>query len=161
MALLSDQDHQVLSERFAETLEKDVMVKLFTQSQARSLLILPGQDQQSQSQPNEFMKVTQELLEELTSISPKLTLQVYDVFGDGADEAKRLRIEQLPAIVLGDDDEGRVRFYGAPVGNEFPTILTGIEALSKSGPMLTEEVAKVAIERIDEQVHLRVFVTPT
>jgi alkyl hydroperoxide reductase subunit AhpF len=159
MALLSDQDHQVLSERFAETLEKDVMVKLFTQSQARSLLILPGQDQQSQS--NEFMKVTQELLEELTSISPKLTLQVYDVFGDGADEAKRLQIEQLPAIVLGDDDEGRVRFYGAPVGNEFPTILTGIEALSKSGPMLTEEVAKVAIERIDEQVHLRVFVTPT
>ena len=159
MALLSDQDHQVLSERFAETLEKDVMVKLFTQSQARSLLILPGQDQQSQS--NEFMKVTQELLEELTSISPKLTLQVYDVFSDGADEAKRLQIEQLPAIVLGDDDEGRVRFYGAPVGNEFPTILTGIEALSKSGPMLTEEVAKVVIERIDEQVHLRVFVTPT
>ena len=161
MALLSDQDHQVLSERFAETLEKDVMVKLFTQSQARSLLILPGQDQQSQSQSNEFMKVTQELLEELTSISPKLTLQVYDVFSDGADEAKRLQIEQLPAIVLGDDDEGRVRFYGAPVGNEFPTILTGIEALSKSGPMLTEEVAKVAVERIDEQVHLRVFVTPT
>lgn len=159
MALLSDQDHQVLSERFAETLEKDVMVKLFTQSQARSLLILPGQDQQSQS--SEFMKVTQELLEELTSISPKLTLQVYDVFSDGADEAKRLQIEQLPAIVLGDDDEGRVRFYGAPVGNEFPTILTGIEALSKSGPMLTEEVAKVAVERIDEQVHLRVFVTPT
>ena len=159
MALLSDQDHQVLSERFAETLEKDVIVKLFTQSQARSLLILPGQDQQSQS--NEFMKVTQELLEELTSISPKLTLQVYDVFSDGADEAKRLQIEHLPAIVLGDDDEGRVRFYGAPVGNEFPTILTGIEALSKSGPMLTAEVAKVAIERIDEQVHLRVFVTPT
>jgi alkyl hydroperoxide reductase subunit AhpF len=161
MALLSDQDHQVLSERFAETLEKDVVVKLFTQSQARGLLILPGQNQQAQSQSNEFMKVTQELLEELTSISPKLTLQVYDVFGDGADEAKRLQIEQLPAIVLGDDDEGRVRFYGAPVGNEFPTILTGIEALSKSGPMLTAEVAKVAIERIDEQVHLRVFVTPT
>ena len=161
MALLSDQDHQVLSERFAETLEKDVMVKLFTQSQARGLLILPGQNQQAQSQSNEFMKVTQELLEELTSISPKLPLQVYDVFGDGADEAKRLQIEQLPAIVLGDDDEGRVRFYGAPVGNEFPTILTGIEALSKSGPMLTAEVAKVAIERIDEQVHLRVFVTPT
>jgi len=161
MALLSDQDHQVLSERFAETLEKDVMVKLFTQSQARSLLILPGQDQHSQSQSNEFMKVTQELLEELTSISPKLTLQVYDVFSDGADEAKRLQIEQLPAIILGDDAEGRVRFYGAPVGNEFPTILTDIEALSKSAPMLTEEVAKVAIERIDEQVHLRVFVTPT
>ena len=160
MALLSEQDHQALTERFAETLDKDVTVKLFTQSVARGLLVLPGQDEQ-RSQSNEFMKVTQELLEELTGISPKLRLEVYDVFGDGADEAKRLLIEQLPAIVLGDDDEGRVRFYGAPVGNEFPTILTGIEALSKGGPTLSEEVAKVAAERIDEQVHIRVFVTPT
>jgi hypothetical protein len=160
MALLSEQDHQALTERFAETLDKDVTVKLFTQSAARGMLLLPGQDEQK-TQSNEFMKVTRELMEELTGLSSKLTLEVYDVYGDGADEAKRLQIEQLPAIVLGDDDEGRVRFYGAPVGNEFPTILTGIESLSKSGPMLTEEVAKIAAERIDEQVHLRVFVTPT
>ena len=158
MALLSDEDRQALTERFKTTLEDDVKVKLFTQSEARSLLILPGQ----QGQPgNEFMKVTKELMHELVETSPKLSLEVYDAFGDGADEAKRLQIEQLPAIVIGDDEGGHVRFYGAPVGNEFPTILTGIESLSKQEPMLGDAVAKAARDLFDEEVHIRVFVTPT
>jgi hypothetical protein len=158
MALLSEDDRKVLTERFESTLESDVKVRLFTQSEARGLLILPGQEQ---APTNEFMKVTRELMEELVDMSPKLSLEVFDAFNEGAGEAKRLQIEQLPAIILGDDDEGRIRFYGAPVGNEFPTILTGIEALSKGGPMLTDAVANAARDRIDQQVHLRVFVTPT
>jgi hypothetical protein len=161
MALLSEDDRKVLTERFEESLESDVKIKLFTQSEARGLLVLPGQEQQAPT--NEFMKVTRELLEELVGMSPKLSLEIFDAFNEGAGEAKRLRIEQLPAIVLGDDADGRVRFYGAPVGNEFPTILTGIEALSKSGPMLSENVAGFArdLDLIDQKVHLRVFVTPT
>jgi hypothetical protein len=158
MALLSEDDRKALTERFQETLENDVKVRLFTQSEARGLLVLPGQEQ---APTNEFMKVTRELMEELVEMSPKLSLEVFDAFNDGADEAKRLQIEQLPAVVLGDDDEGRIRFYGAPVGNEFPTILTGIEALSKTGPMLRDAVADAARDLIDEPVHLRVFVTPT
>ena len=158
MALLSEDDRKVLTERFESTLESDVKVRLFTQSEARGLLVLPGQEQ---APTNEFMKVTRELMEELVDMSPKLSLEVLDAFNEGAGEAKRLQIEQLPAIILGDDDEGRIRFYGAPVGNEFPTILTGIEALSKGGPMLTDAVANAARDRIDQQVHLRVFVTPT
>jgi alkyl hydroperoxide reductase subunit AhpF len=159
MALLSDEDRQALTERFATTLDRDVTVKLFTQSEARSLLILPGQ--QNQQPGNESMKVTNELMHELVEMSPKLNLEVYDAFGDGADEAKRLEIEQLPAIVIGDDEGGHVRFYGAPMGNEFPTILTGIESFSQQEPMLEEHVAEVAREQFDEQVHIRVFVTPT
>lgn len=158
MALLSEDDRKALTERFEETLENDVKVRLFTQSEARSILLLPGQEQPPS---NEFMKVTRELMEELVEMSPKLSLEVFDAFNEGAEEARRLEIEQLPAIVLGDDAQGRVRFYGAPVGNEFPTILTGIEALSKDGPMLRDAVADAARDRIDQPVHLRVFVTPT
>ncbi len=157
MPLLSDQDRSTLQERFETTLDADVKVKLFTQSAARSLLTIPGQ---SQGDGGEFMKVTKELLEELVDTSPKLSLQVYDVHGDGAEEAKRLRIEQIPAIILGDDEQGQMRFYGAPIGNEFPTILTGIESISQNTPMLRDKVAEAA-GLIDESVHLRVFVTPT
>ena len=157
MALLSDQDRAVLTERFEETLDRDVTIKLFTQSAAHSLLVLPGRE----SRNGDYMKVTLDLMQELVATSPKLRLEVYDIHGSGTEEAKRLGIEQIPAIVLGDDEGGRVRFYGAPVGNEFPTILTGIESISKDEPQLREPVAAVARERIDEQVHLRVFVTPT
>ena len=157
MALLAEDDRKAIEEHFSETLESDVVLRLFTQSAARSLLILPGQ----QSGNGEAAKMTQELLEELVACSPKLSLQVYDVHGDDADEARRLGIERIPAIVFGDDENGRVRFYGTPFGNEFGTVIASIEGLSKAQPMLRAEVAEAARERIDEPVHLRVFVTPT
>jgi len=159
MALLTEEDRHTLTERFETTLEHDVTVKLFTQSEARSLLILPGQ--QGQRPGNESMKMTNDLMHELVEMSPKLSLEVYDAFGEGAEETNRLQIEQLPAIVIGDDEGGHVRFYGAPVGNEFPTILAGIESLSQQEPMLRDAVAEAARDRIDEPVHIRVFVTPT
>jgi alkyl hydroperoxide reductase subunit AhpF len=155
--MLSEQDHKVLEERFETSLVNDVTLRLFTQSAARSLLTIPGK----QAQNNDFLKVTLELLEELVELSPKLSLQVLDVNGDGAAAAKSMGIEQIPAIVLGDDPEGRMRFYGAPVGNEFPTILTGIESISQQAPMLQDYVMAAAQQYIDEPVHLRVFVTPT
>ena len=157
MALLAEDDRKAIEEHFEGTLESDVVLRLFTQSAARSLLIVPGE----QAQTGERAKMTQELLEELVACSPKLSLQVYDVHGDGAADAQRLGIEHIPAIVFGDDEDGRVRFYGAPLGNEFGTVIASIEALSKAQPMLRAEVADAARELIDEPVHLRVFVTPT
>ncbi|MCH7655203.1 MAG: hypothetical protein IIC95_04350 [Chloroflexi bacterium] len=157
MALLAEDDRKAIEEHFEGTLESDVVLRLFTQSAARSLLIVPGE----QAQTGERAKMTQELLEELVACSPKLSLQVYDVHGDGAAEAQRLGIEHIPAIVFGDDEDGRVRFYGAPLGNEFGTVIASIEALSKAQPMLRAEVADAARKLIDEPVHLRVFVTPT
>ena len=159
MPLLSDEDRATIGERFASRLEREVRLRLFTESAARSLLTIPGRP--AAEGAGEFARLTRALLEELAATSPKLRLEVLDVHADGAEEARRLGIEQVPALVLGDDAEGRVRFYGAPVGNEFPTILTGIEALSTDRPMLREGVAAAVRERIDERVHLRVFVTPT
>ncbi len=157
MALLAEDDRKAIEKHFDETLESDVVLRLFTQSAARSLLTIPGE----QSETGQYAKVTRDLLEELVATSPKLSLQVYDVHGDGAEEARRLGIEHIPAIVFGDDADGRVRFYGTPLGNEFGTVIASIEALSKAQPMLRAEVADVVREQIDEQVHLRVFVTPT
>ncbi|MCH7608924.1 MAG: hypothetical protein IIC94_10245 [Chloroflexi bacterium] len=157
MALLAEDDRKAIEEHFSDTLESDVVLRLFTQSAARGLLIVPGE----QSGSGEAAKMTQQLLEELVACSPKLSLQVFDVHGDGAEEARRLGIERIPAIVFGDDPNGRVRFYGTPSGNEFGTVIAGIEGLSRAQPMLRAEVAEAARERIDEPVHLRVFVTPT
>ena len=157
VALLAEDDRKAIEEHFSSTLESDVVLRLFTQSTARSLLIVPGE----QSGTGEHAKMTQELLEELVACSPKLSLRVYDVHGDGGEEARRLGIEHIPAIVFGDDEEGRVRFYGTPFGNEFGTVIASIEALSKAQPMLRAEVADVVRAQIDERVHLRVFVTPT
>ena len=155
MPLLSDNDRQQITAHLEESLKDDVTIRLFTESAARTLLTVPGQPS------NEYVKVTQDLMQELAETSAKISLEVLDFHGDGAEEAKRLNIEQIPAIVLGDDPDGRVRFYGAPIGNEFMTILEGIEALSRSEPRLNSRAADAARQHITEPVHLRVFVTPT
>ncbi len=160
MPHLRDEDRKMLEDRFAETLTDDVRILLFAESEARSILSLPGRPAPASDGAAQAARLTRELLAELAETSPKLSLEVLDVHGDGAEEAKRLEIEQVPAIVL-DGSEGRVRFYGAPVGNEFPTILTGIESLSNSAPVLSDHVAAAVRDRIVDDVHLRVFVTPT
>jgi hypothetical protein len=159
MSLLRDEDRKYLEEHFVPVLENEVRLRLFTESPVRSMLSLPGQEPNPQAA--EMAKMTRELIEDVASLSPKLRLEVLDARGDGAAEAKRLGIEQLPALVMGDDEGGHVRFYGAPVGNEFPTILGDIQALSTGAVQLREPVAAAVREHVDQAVHLRVFVTPT
>ena len=158
MPHLRDEDRKAIQDRFAETLNDDVRMLLFTESNVRSMLTIPGRPETGGA--GDFGKLTRELLTELADTSPKLSLEVLDVHGEGAGEARRLQIEQVPAVVL-DASDGRVRFYGAPVGNEFPTILAGIESLSNAEPLLRDGVAAAVRDRIDQDVHLRVFVTPT
>lgn len=158
MTLLSSQDRDFLKERF-EGLDDPVVVKLFTQSDVLSLLTIPGQPQTHGA--SNLAKMTKDLLVEVTDLTSKLSLEVHDVNGDGKDLASAMGIEFVPAIVLGDDPKGRVRFYGAPMGNEFPTILESIDSLSNSSPRLGEDLTEALTTLVDDQVNIKVFVTPT
>ena len=155
MAFIADADRQALRQRFEERLRDEVTLKLFTQSAARSLLTVPGRPDCL------YCEQTQGLMQELVELSPRLRLEVYDFYGQGAEEARRLSVERIPALVLGDGTDGRVKFYGIPLGYEFSTIIEGIEALAQGTPVLKPNVAEAAREAIHQPVHLQVFVTPT
>jgi len=159
MPLISDADREVLTQRFNDRLTGDVTIKLFTESAARSLLTIPGQPSGQAS--GQYGALTKELMEEVTALSPLLHLDVADIRGDGAEEAARLGVQRVPAMVFDSENGERVKYYGIPAGLEFSTILEAIEAISRKEPPLSEEVAKVVEEAIQEPVHLQVFVTPT
>jgi hypothetical protein len=159
MPLISDADREVLVQRFNDRLTGTVTIKLFIESAARSLLTIPGQPSGQAS--GQYGKLTKELMEEVTDLSPLLHLEVADIRGDGAEDAARLGVQRVPAMVLDSESGGRVKYYGIPAGLEFSTILEAIEALSRKEPSLSEAVAKVVEEAIQEPVHLQVFVTPT
>jgi hypothetical protein len=159
MPLIKDEDRDVLTQRFNDRLTGDVTIKLFIESVARSLLTIPGQPSGEVS--GQYGKLTKELMEEVTSLSPLLHLEVADFRGDGAEEAARLGVQRVPAMVFDSENGGRLKYYGIPAGLEFSTILEAIEALSRKEPPLSEEVALVLEEAIHEPVHLQVFVTPT
>jgi hypothetical protein len=153
--MIAEKDKETLRQRFAQSLPREVTVRLFTESMARSLLTIPGRP------VNPIAHIARNLALELAELSPKIKLQVFDVPGDGAEAAGALKLNRFPAYVIGDDAEGRIRFYGTPVGNEFTTILDAIEGLSQGAPRINPALASMALMLGQQPIQLQVFVTPT
>ena len=155
MPIIGEADRVALRQRFEESLDQEVTIKLFSESEIRSMLTLPRRT------PNPMAKLARDLAEELAELSPKIKLEVYDIHGDGAEAARAMGIDLTPAYLLGDDPTGRLRFYGTPVGNEFATIIATVEALSQNTPHLSSNLAAAMERLVETPVHIQVFVTPT
>ena len=96
---------------------------------------------------------------ELTALSPKLHLEIYDFYSQ-AEEREKYGVERIPAIVLGNEGNARLKFYGIPMGYEFATILEDIKTLSRGVSPLTMDTRK-KLRKVNSPVHIQVFVTPS
>lgn len=148
MAFLSDQDRERVRQRLEQALLREVTLELFT---APSGLLIPGRECPT-------CEDTRHLLEELTGLSPRLRLEVYDFYAQ-PEEAQRRGVERIPAIVFRQDGHTNLKFYGIPAGFEFVTLLETVEALGRGEPRLQERTRR-ALERLDREVLVQVFVTP-
>ena len=150
MPIIPEGDRDELRRSLRRELKKDVTLRLFTQRS--SLLAIPGRECRSCPQ-------TQELLEEFTSLSSKLHLDIYDFYSQ-TEERDRYGVERVPAIVLGTDGDARMKYYGSPLGYEFVTILEDVKLLSRGVSPLGLQSRK-SLRRVNQPVHIQVFVTPT
>ncbi len=100
-----------------------------------------------------------ELLNDLASVTDKLTLKVYD-FQRDPEAAKRFDVDKIPALVL----EGRrvygVRFFGVPAGYEFGALLEDLLDVSRGTTSLSA-ATKTLLNTLITPIHVQVFVTPT
>ncbi|MFL5625495.1 MAG: thioredoxin family protein [Ktedonobacteraceae bacterium] len=150
MALISPEDQQTVRELFAQKLQNDIDIIYFTQRE--SVLPTPAQE-------CETCKDTRELLEEVTALSEKIHLTVKDFVSD-EQEAQRMGIERIPAFVLKGRARGVVRFFGIPAGYEFSTLIEDIVDVSQGATKLSEKTRE-ALAKVDQDLHIQVFVTPT
>jgi glutaredoxin-like protein len=107
---------------------------------------------------------TRQLLEEVTSVSDKLTLSVYDL-GTDHDLAQQYRIDKAPSIALVGKDGDQlidfgVRYAGIPAGHEFSSLIHSLIQVSRRDSGLSKQT-RTALKQIEQPVHLMVFVTPT
>lgn len=107
---------------------------------------------------------SRKLVEEVTEISDKLFVEVYDIEKD-AEIARQYHVDKTPALVLVAVDDGLVtdygvRFAGIPSGHEFSTLIHDLVLVSGRDSGLSPKTRK-ALKQIDKPVHLQVFVTPT
>jgi glutaredoxin-like protein len=100
------------------------------------------------------------LAEELAELADgRLKLTVYD-FEKDSRAADRYRVDKIPALLLHEEKEYGVRFFGIPSGYEFATLLEDIIDVSRGVTRLSEST-KAKLRAIKEPVHIQVFVTPT
>ncbi len=107
----------------------------------------------------QYCKETRELIEEVASLSDKLSIEVYDLLKDAA-IAESLGIDKVPAVaVVGTKDYG-IRMFGIPSGYEFGSLIESIKLVSEGESHLAPETRK-QVAKLTKPVKIQVFITPT
>lgn len=118
----------------------------------------------TQSLGCETCVLTRQILDELVSLSDQLTLEEVNLVLD-KDTVAAYGIDRAPAIaVVGATDPG-IRFYGAPSGYEFMSLIDAVLQVSGVDNGIDDEglsdESRQLIATVDQPVDLQVFVTPT
>ncbi len=107
----------------------------------------------------QYCRETNEIVQELTRISDKISAETHNFITD-LDAVNKYKVDKIPAIVvMGAEDRG-IRFYGIPSGFEFVSLLEAIRMVSSGQSGLSQRTTQV-LTRLKEPLHLQVFVTPT
>lgn len=141
MANISKDDQEYLKKEFSK-MHKSVKLVFFTQ--------------QFECQ---YCQLTRELLNELSVLSDKIHVEVYDFVKDEA-QVKKYDIKRIPAIVIEGEKDYGIRFYGVPAGYEFSTLIEDIIDVANGTTSLSKET-KEALKKLTNPVHIQAFVTLT
>ncbi len=102
---------------------------------------------------------TRELIEEVASLSDKLSIEVYD-FQKDRQVAEELGIDKIPAVaIVGAKDYG-IRLYGIPAGYEFGSLIEDIK-LASEGKSGLSAGTRASVSKLTKPVKIQVFITPT
>lgn len=147
LKLLPDADGEALRSLFRDAMQGPVTILLYTRE---SPLIVPGRE------PCGPCRETRALLEDLTSLSPHLSLEVYDVDEPGS-PAAGLNIEYLPTVVVRGAAKGEISWLGLPAGYEFSAFVDLLLDVGEGYSGLQPET-KAALHRLDTDIAIQVFV---
>ncbi len=118
--------------------------------------------------------MTKQILEEIVSLTDKVTVQEYN-FAIDREAVAQYKILRVPAIALVRVEQPKllvngneqpverdygIRYYGIPAGFEFAALIGDILDVSSGESGLTTE-SKALLQQLKEPLHLQVFSTPT
>ena len=104
-------------------------------------------------------EMTRELLEEISGLSEKIYLEIYDLEKD-SEKALSFGIEKAPGIaLLNEEKDFGIRFFGLPSGTEFTVFIDDILDVSAGRVKFTDELT-AELSRITSPAHLQVMISP-
>lgn len=147
MAIVDPGTRAQLRSRFAERLDGEVELHLYTRPSTGRLVLPAGYGCATCGE-------AQEIAEALTEAAPeKVRLEVTDVSAqpDG---------HEAPSLTLaGAGEAARITFQGLMAGFEFAALVDAVERVSRSEPALGPKSAE-GLARVEDDLEVLVFVTP-
>jgi alkyl hydroperoxide reductase subunit AhpF len=143
MALLSEQDRQTVRTHLGD-IKHPVTLLFFTQT-------IGGP---------ETALIARQILDELVGLSDLIKVEEVNFVLD-RERAAAYGIDKIPAIaIVRNGEDTRIRFFGAPAGYEFMSLIEAVILAGGDDSGLTAE-SKALVAELTEPVELQVFVTPT
>jgi len=144
MALLSESDRQTVRNHLAG-IHHPVTLLFFTQT-------IGGP---------ESAALTKQVLDEVVSLNDHVSVEEVNSILD-KDRAQQYGISHIPAVaVLRDGKYTRIRFFGAPAGFEFMSLVEAVALAGSDDSGLSESSRKLIATHVTAPLDIQVFVTPT
>jgi glutaredoxin-like protein len=102
---------------------------------------------------------TRRVLEQISRDNPGVTLETFNLVLD-KDKAAEYGVDRVPAVIIATPGRDRIRYYGAPLGNELPTLLEAIH-MAASGQTVLSEQNRARLKALAAPVTVQVFFTPS
>ena len=141
MPLIDDETKKALKEKFDEKMKEDVEV---------IGIIDPN------GEYKDFSEFTENLLKELSEITPKIKVKIDTI---DSDLAKKYNVERAPSVLI-HPEKYNIRYTGAPAGEEGWGFIETIIMASTGESGLSDKV-KEGLKELEEKRHIQVYVTPT
>ncbi|MCL4558793.1 MAG: thioredoxin family protein [Deltaproteobacteria bacterium] len=141
MGVLQEKDKEYLRNEFSK-LKNDVRLILFTQEDGCT-----------------YCSDEKMLMDELSSLSPKIKVEYYD-YGGQADKKDTYKVDKFPALIIEGAKDYGIRYYGIPAGYEFASVIEDIMDVSQGTTNLSDN-SKTRLKAINRPVRIQVFVTPS
>jgi len=138
--LIDERSREALTEKFRRELQNEV-----------SLFVFTGPDNK------EYCDFTVQLCEELNGLDSRIKPTVYQN-SDG--KMTELGITRTPTVLVGWDQGYKVKYTGAPAGQEAGGFIEAISLISRRDSGLQED-SRAKLQNIDRDVSIQVYVTPT
>jgi thioredoxin reductase (NADPH) len=139
--ILPDDVKQAIRETFQQGLTTDVAIEVYTKA---------GQNDQ-------FNEAAVSLIKSLAGLSDKLKASFHAV---GDELSVKRNVTRSPSILIAPD-RYRIRYTGAPLGEEGRSFIVALMMASTGKPLLTEPSMKKIAEGLREKRDIQVFVSPT
>ncbi len=98
-------------------------------------------------------------LAEISNLTDKVFVEVYDYIGD-MDFARKHGVDKIPAVILLGERGYGIRFFGDVQGYQLEVFLESMVDVSRGKTDLPGDI-KARLMEVEAPVHIQVFTTPT